>query len=124
MQRREFVRNAVAAAAGIATAGTATTAFAGEEITSGKPFNLNYAPHAGMFKHHAGDNFIDQIRFMHDQGFKAIEENGLLGRSVEEQKKIGDELAKLVITMGVFVVDVGEKWKTSLTTGKKDILDV
>lgn len=124
MQRREFVRNAVAAAAGIATAGTATTAFAGEEITSGKPFNLNYAPHAGMFKHHAGDNFIDQIRFMYDQGFRAIEDNGLLSRPVEEQKKIGEELTKLGMTMGVFVVDGGENWKVSLTTGKKEHLDV
>lgn len=124
MQRREFVRNAVAAPAGIATAGTATTAFAGEEITSGKPFNLNYAPHAGMFKHHAGDNFIDQIRFMYDQGFRAIEDNGLLSRPVEEQKKIGEELTKLGMTMGVFVVDGGENWKVSLTTGKKEHLDV
>lgn len=88
MQRRDFVRNAVAAAAGLAATGmTTTTARAANDKKAEKPFNLNYAPHAGMFKHHAGDNFIDQIRFMHDQGFKAIEDNGLLGRSVEEQKK-------------------------------------
>jgi hydroxypyruvate isomerase len=126
MQRREFVRNAVAAVAGIAATGTATTVRAADEntTTSGKPFNLNYAPHAGMFKHHAGDNFIDQIRFMYDQGFRAIEDNGLLSRPVEEQKKIGEELAKLGMTMGVFVVDGGENWKVSLTTGKKEHLDV
>jgi len=125
MQRREFVRNAVAAAAGIATVG-ATAANAADENTplAGKPFNLNYAPHAGMFKNHAGDNFIDQIRFMHDQGFRAIEDNGLLSRPIEEQKKIGEELAKLGMTMGVFVVDGGENWKVSLTTGKKEHLDV
>lgn len=123
MQRREFVRNAVAAAAGLAATGTVHAA--GDNTAStGKPFNLNYAPHAGMFKNHAGDNFIDQIRFMHDQGFRAIEDNGLLGRPVEEQKKIGEELAKLGMTMGVFVVDGGENWKTSLTTGKKEHLDV
>jgi hydroxypyruvate isomerase len=126
MQRREFVRNAVAVAAGLTVTGAATTVRAASEKTtsSGKPFNLNYAPHAGMFKNHAGDNFIDQIRFMYDQGFRAIEDNGLLDRPVEEQKKIGDLLAKLGMTMGVFVVDGGENWKVSLTTGKKEHLDV
>lgn len=86
-------------------------------------FKLNYAPHDGMFANHAGKNFIDQIKFMHDQGFRAIEDNGLLGRPLEEQEKIGKELSRLGMTMGVFVVDGGENWKTSLTTGKQEFKD-
>ena len=86
-------------------------------------FKLNYAPHDGMFTNHAGKNFIDQIKFMHDQGFRAIEDNGLLGRPLEEQEKIGKELSRLGMTMGVFVVDGGENWKTSLTTGKQEFKD-
>jgi hydroxypyruvate isomerase len=60
---------------------------------------------------------------MHEQGFRSIEDNGLLGRPVEEQERIGKELARLGMTMGVFVVDGGDNWKVSLTTGNKDFLD-
>ncbi len=89
----------------------------------GKTFNLNYAPHAGMFENHAGKNFLDQIRFMHDQGFRGIEDNGMLGRSAEEQQKIGELLSKLGMQMGVFVIDGGDNWKVSLTTGQKEFQD-
>ena len=61
---------------------------------------------------------------MHDQGFRAIEDNGLLKRSVADQEKIGKLLAQLNMTMGVFVVDGGDNWKTSLTTGQRDFKDV
>ena len=94
-----------------------------EVLALADTFKLNYAPHDGMFASHAGKNFIDQIKFMHDQGFRAIEDNGLLGRPLEEQEKIGKELSRLGMTMGVFVVDGGDNWKTSLTTGKQEFKD-
>ena len=56
-----------------------------------------------MFANQAGKDFTDQIRYMHDQGFRGIEDNGMLKRSKEEQDKIGNLLAKLGMTMGVFV---------------------
>lgn len=125
MERRRFIRNGLATAASALIAGKTIAAdMASGTSAPGKPFNLNYAPHAGMFKNSAGDDFIDQIRFMHEQGFRAIEDNGLLKRSTEEQNKIGSELSKLGMTMGVFVVDGGDNWKISLTTGKKEFLDV
>jgi hydroxypyruvate isomerase len=125
MKRRNFIGKSIATA-GAAFAVVNTFAFdkqapgAGQ---AGKTFQLNFAPHEGMFENHAGKNFIDQIRFMHDQGFRAIEDNGMLKRSTEEQDKIGSELAKLGMTMGVFVVDGGDNWKVSLTTGKQEFLD-
>lgn len=122
MKRRNFLRNgmAVAAAAVPVSAAFSRTK---NDVAEGKTFKLNYAPHAGMFANHAGKDFIDQIKFMHDQGFRAIEDNGLLRRPVEEQEKIGKELARLGMTMGVFVVDGGDNWKTSLTTGKQEFKD-
>ncbi len=86
-----------------------------------EPFHLNYAIHDGMFKNSAGDNFIDQIKFAHDIGFRAIEDNGMMGRSADEQKKIGDTLAKLGMSMGVFVISFDD-WPlhTSLTSGDKE----
>ena len=77
-----------------------------------------------MFAAHAGKDFIDQIKFAHDKGFRSIEDNGMMGRSVEEQKKIGDTLASLGMTMGVFVVTTDNwHWKMTLTTGKAEWKD-
>ena len=51
-------------------------------------FNLNYAPHLGMFKNTVGDDPIDQINYMADLGFRAFEDNGMSSRSVDLQNKI------------------------------------
>lgn len=83
-------------------------------------FKLKYAPHFGMFKNSAGDDLIDQLKFMADNGFMALEDNGMLTRSKETQTKIGETLAKLGMTMGVFVIEGGDNWKTSLATGKAE----
>ena len=89
-----------------------------------KPFNLDYAIHDGMFRNHAGADFIEQIRFAHSMGFRSIEDNGMMGRSVEQQKKIGDTLAKLGMRMGVFVITSDSwHWKTSLASGKKEFIE-
>jgi hydroxypyruvate isomerase len=66
-------------------------------------FKLKYAPHFGMFRHHAGENHIDQLKFMADEGFTALEDNGMMGRPVELQEKIAQEMTRLNMTMGVFV---------------------
>jgi hydroxypyruvate isomerase len=110
MKRRNFVQSSVLAGTSLFTAGALKAATltgcaepAGVAAVAGKPFNINYGIHDGMFKNHAGDDFIDQIKFAYDQGFRAIEDNGMSARAVEQQKKIGDTLAKLGIAMGVFV---------------------
>jgi hydroxypyruvate isomerase len=122
MLRRNFIKNTLASATSLAAAPSLLTASA-LPAAAGKPFKLNFAPHEGMFKNHGGTDFTDQIKWMNDQGFKAIEDNGMLGRSAAEQEKIGRLLASLGMTMGVFVVDGGDNWKTSLTTGKQEYID-
>src|SRR3989337_4090225 len=115
MKRRNFLRNGMAVAASALPLGQSIANGKSVNSTAAeKTFKLNYAPHDGMFANHAGKDFVDQIKFMHDQGFRAIEDNGLLKRSVEDQDKIGKELARLGMTMGVFVIDGGDNWKTSL----------
>ena len=90
-----------------------------------KPFHLNYGIHDGMFKNHAGPDFIEQIKFANSMGFRAIEDNGMMARPVEQQKLIGDTLAKLGMSMGVFVITSDNwHWKTSLTTGKQEWIDL
>ena len=39
------------------------------------------------------------------------------------QEAIGKTLAQLNMTMGVFVIDGGDNWKTSLATGKQEFKD-
>ena len=130
MKRRNFLRNSMTAAAATVTLNQAFAAPAMElnPATTGalaeKTFALNFAPHDGMFGNHAGKDFVEQIKFMHAQGFRAIEDNGLLKRPKEEQNNIGATLSKLGMTMGVFVVDGGDNWKISLTTGKQEFKDV
>jgi hydroxypyruvate isomerase len=119
MDRRKFIQNGLTAAVVTSSinafAGTSNMAFAE------KPFNAKFAPHDGMFKNNGGASFLDQIKFMHDMGFRAIEDNGMMQRSKDEQEKIGNLLAQLGMTMGVFVVDAGDNWKVSYTTGNKDL---
>lgn len=79
------------------------TRFASAGAQDSARFGLDYAPHFGMFRHHAGEDLIDQLRFMHDEGFRSLEDNDLPGRPVAIQERIGAELARLGMRMGVFV---------------------
>lgn len=72
----------------------------------------------------AGDDLIDQLNFMADQGFTALEDNGLMGRDVALQTKIGETLAKNNMTMGVFVIDKGGNMANTLAAGKKENVDI
>jgi hydroxypyruvate isomerase len=122
MQRRNFLKKGLAA--GTASL-VSTSLLAGEQtsvaITDHKPFKLNYGFHDGMFKNSAGPDIIDQIKFGHSMGFRSIEDNGMMGRPAEQQKKIGDTLAKLGMQMGVFVIGF-DSWppQTTLTSGKTE----
>jgi hydroxypyruvate isomerase len=113
--RREFMLQSLGAAA--------VTVAAAHAAAPKRKFRLRYAPHFGMFKAHAGDDPVAQLEFMAAEGFTALEDNGLMGRPVEMQAKIGETLARLGMTMGVFVIDGGDNWKTSLATGKAEFRD-
>lgn len=96
-----------------------------KSILENNSFTLKYAPHFGMFKHHAGEDLIDQLKFMHEMGFRALEDNDMMGRPVEMQQKIGETLGKLGMEMGVFVVKFdGFFDKSHMTTGKKEWTDL
>lgn len=87
------------------------------------PFNLSYGPHFGMFRSSAGEDLLAQIDFMAAQGFRSFEDNGMMGRTPAVQKSIGERLAKHNMDMGVFVIDAGDNWKVSYTTGKQDLAE-
>ena len=124
MERRGFLKKSSMAGAALIPGLAAFSAFQPTK-ESGKTFNLNYGFHDGMFAAHAGKDFIEQIKWAHDQGFRSIEDNGMMNRTPEMQAKIGDTLAKLGMQMGVFVITTdGWHWKMSLATGKQEYKDL
>jgi hydroxypyruvate isomerase len=121
MQRRNFLNTALL---GSGSLFLSSQLFASRQQKAADPFKLNYAIHDGMFKNHGGSNFIDQIKFAHDMGFRSIEDNGMMSRTRQEQEAIGNTLSKLGMTMGVFVITSDSwHWKTTITTGKQEWID-
>ncbi|MGV3639248.1 MAG: hydroxypyruvate isomerase family protein [Adhaeribacter sp.] len=136
MKRRDFVSKTLAmGTAALALGSTALASPVSQVFVKNSPaplplpaakrrFKLNYAPHFGMFKSSAGNDLIDQLKFMADNGFMALEDNGMMGRPVEMQQKIGEQMAKLGMTMGVFVVDKGGNGANTLAAGKQEHVDI
>ena len=83
-------------------------------------YNLNYAPHLGMFKALAGNDPIDQLNFMADQGFRSFEDNDMRTRSVKLQEKMSQTMQQRNLKMGVFVAhDIAWK-RPNLASGDLD----
>ena len=100
MKRRELLKTTLAAGAALGLGGARAAA---GQAAPARGFRLKYAPHFGMFKNHAGEDLIAQLQFAAEQGFTAWEDNGMAGRPVEVQERIAKEMARLGMTMGVFV---------------------
>jgi hydroxypyruvate isomerase len=99
MRRREILEaGAFAALAGL------SGLFEGRASAAPRrSFKLRYAPHFGMFEASAGADLLDQLEFMADEGFTALEDNGMKGRDAATQERIASGLERLGMTMGVFV---------------------
>ncbi|NLH42133.1 MAG: TIM barrel protein [Planctomycetes bacterium] len=118
VSRRGFIASATAAAAFATTVGS--TAVSAAE--SSKKFKLKYAPSLGSFGAHAGNDPIDQIKFMADEGFSAMFDNSLPGRPPELQEKIAKEMDRLGMTLGPFVT-YAEFGKPTFVTQDKEFQD-
>jgi hydroxypyruvate isomerase len=129
MERRNFLKqNMLATGALLGTtsllaSNTNNVAKKYSVMENTSPFKCNYAIHDGMFKNTAGPDFIEQIKYAHSMGFRAIEDNGMMGRTPEMQQKIGDTLSSLGMNMGVFVVAFSSNDKINLTTGSQEWRD-
>ena len=100
MKRRNFIQNSTLTAASLMAV---SPLFSNNNSKPNHVYNLNYAPHFGMFKNHAGSDIFNQLEFIKDQGFKAFEDNGMKNRDVKTQEIIGNFLSKNNMKMGVFV---------------------
>ena len=124
MERRHFLRtlatSSLFAAVPAAAFPLAQAAPAAAARAPRRTFKLKYAPHFGMFQASAGPDLLDQIRFIADNGFTAFEDNGMMGRPVDVQQQIADLMAKLGLSMGVFVVQTGGNNNMMFTPGKPE----
>ena len=120
MDRRKFIKQTVSAsaAAGLSVGAASSALATDNKPPKAKAFKLKYAPHLGMFKHSAGEDPIDQLNFMADQGFTAFEDNGMKGRKKELQEKMAQTMEKRGIQMGVFVAHKIYWNRPSLTSGR------
>jgi hydroxypyruvate isomerase len=114
MNRREFAKSAAL--------GSVLPAM-GLKTSEKEPFGLDYAPHFGMFQEHAGEDLVDQLTFMHENGFRSIEDNGMKGRSVGDQERIAAAMSKMNMRMGVFVAHKIYWREPNLTNGDEALRD-
>lgn len=124
MKRRTFVQHSIAASA--ATVGGALVGSRELNATphrQGSTFTMNFAPHFGMFKEHAGSDPIGQLQFMADEGFRALEDNDMKQRPVELQERIAREMTRLSMRMGVFVAHTISWREPNLTTDRNEDRD-
>jgi hydroxypyruvate isomerase len=124
MKRRSFIQKSALTTSALSMGGVLAHANQKTRSEQAHRFNLKYAPHLGMFKNQAGEDPIDQLNFMADQGFTAFEDNGMMKRDVALQTKMGETLAKRNMTMGVFVVDKGGNMANTLAAGKQEYVDI
>ena len=101
MDRRSFL---TASAAAIVTAPLAVHGASETKSSNAAKFKLKYAPNFGSFSKSVGSKDpLDHIKFIADQGFRAIFDNGMMGKPPEVQEKIAKELARQGMDLGPFV---------------------
>jgi len=105
--RRDFIKKATTGAAFLAAPAILGSAKASGQTKAADavtPFKLKYAPGLGMFRQHAGQDPIDNIKFIHDQGFRAVFDNNIMRKEPAVQEKIMSELNRLGMDFGPFVL--------------------
>ncbi|MCC5940805.1 MAG: TIM barrel protein [Balneolaceae bacterium] len=127
MDRKNFLKNSLMAGTAFATgSGLSTnrsTELNPQDLLQKHDFKLKYAPNFNTFRAHAGNDPIDQLKFMADLGFGGLEDNGMKGRTIDMQERIGRQLEDSGMTMGVFVAHTIYWHEPSLTSGDDEKLN-
>lgn len=129
MKRRKFIQKGALTGSFLGLGGLGIERAFAKAITPEIPatlgamskFNLQYAPHIGMFRHHAGDDPVAQLEFMASHGFTAFEDNEMKGRPVAQQNAMAATMAKLGMEMGVFVAHKIYWTEPNLASGKPNL---
>lgn len=103
MERRTFLKNGLLTGAAIISGTTSSQSFGKGSAQPAKKFNMKFSPEFGIFSELAGKDFVDQIKWGKDQGFRAWENTSLKSKSVEEQERISRAIQQLGMEFGQFV---------------------
>ncbi|MEX0649358.1 MAG: TIM barrel protein [Balneolaceae bacterium] len=128
MDRKQFLKNSIIAGSAVMTGAGAAVGKAGDldnrkKKSAQNEFKLKYAPHFGMFRNLAGRDVIDQLNFMAERGFTALEDNGMKGRDIPTQERIAQTMEDLGMQMGVFVAHQIYWSEPNLAGGDPDKLE-
>jgi len=130
MDRREFLHvTASSCAVGMMMQGSSASA----QSPAAKPsrWNARFAPNIGlqgidtpMFKDSVGTlDPVDHVNFIADLGFAGVEDNRLKSRTVRDQERLGQALAKRGLEMGAFMNNLESSRATIFGTFGPDSRD-
>lgn len=100
MKRRQFT--ALCASTALGSLGSAYSA-----DSKVQPFLSAFAPHPKQLPT-APKDYLEQLQFAYDLGFRAWEDNGLLKRTPKLQQQVGDFCREKGIKLGVTVICNGQ----------------
>ena len=106
MERRKFLKSA-ALAGGATLTGLGLSNLEAQDVkpSNAAKFKLKYAPGLTAFSDLVGSrDLIDNIKFIADQGFTAVFDNGFPGKDPATQEKIMNELKRLGMDFGPYVL--------------------
>lgn len=119
MKRRNFLATGALSTAGLALGAQQLTAKEKTSIDQNHSFQLDYAPHFGMFRESAPGGILNELDFMAERGFKSMEDNDMKKRPLNMQKKIAAKMEKHGMRMGVFVAHTIFWQEPNLASGKQ-----
>ncbi len=123
MERRTFVTQSIAVGTAVSGGLAGAARLLGDPPVLSQPFTLDFAPHFGMFRAHAGDDLGAQLQFMADEGFRSLEDNEMRERPVAQQERIAREMRRLDMRMGVFVGHTISWRAPTITSDRVDARD-
>ncbi|MCE7990868.1 MAG: TIM barrel protein [Roseivirga sp.] len=123
MKRRNFLTAGALSTAGIALGTSHVSAEINSSTAQNHTFQLDYAPHFGMFRQSAPGGILNELDFMAERGFRSMEDNDMKKRPLDMQKKIAAKMEKHGMRMGVFVAHTIFWNEPNLASGKQDWRD-
>ncbi|MGC6427233.1 MAG: TIM barrel protein [Akkermansiaceae bacterium] len=105
MNRRHFSRLSLAS---LATAPAFANHHGQKKVAT--PFKAKFAPHPGLLPTGPGKkaDYVDQLKFAYDLGFRAWEDNGFFRQSARMQEKVAEFMKDKKMDFGVAVISNGK----------------
>ncbi len=106
LNRRNFLKSAAAASGAVlASSRGLSSAQAAQDVGAKGPYKLKYAPVSTWFTDIP--DFEDRLQRIYDEGFRAVENNGVKTWKQEDIRRYAKKLHQLGMEHGIFVANLG-----------------